>query len=500
MPPALIVVLSVLILWLLLREAATLLLYSIALNAVTTGRKESARRLMERLIVRRTWLADALRSDVRFRLSWLHMERGEYPAAVELLQQALKERRCKPAVEANFRQRLAEALEGAGQTDTAEAERRSVLMLLEGAAINAERLLSEAEMLNRQQRFADAYTVLERALPMIPSWDKENQAKTRVQLALAAFNKGENDEIIRWGEEALTFPSSRPIQTLAHSIAGLGYASQGRLEEAELHRRRALDMATEIGNHDQIAKYKAQVAEILRRRGNLTEAMQLCEETRPLSVAERRSVYSVEYECLKDWGRFEEALDTLNALRRSQSFPTPSAARRMAAVYDAAQAVLYLELGRPSEALPLLDGAIVALTNDSKLNLIYRGNRVWARAASGRQEETQTEAQRIAEQLPEFASSRGTQLDILYSLGRAYLVQENYTYSLACWEQYLEQKPDPVNRPTGLYYAALCHLKQGRTDSALSLLHQVIESGLDRYSVRLAQKQLEALRATPPRT
>jgi tetratricopeptide (TPR) repeat protein len=186
----------------------------------TPARKEAAARLFQVVLAKPALFGIRVKREARFRLAWLRMERGEHEAAAELLRENLTAR-VPLAVEANTRQRLAEALEGAGQVEAAEAERRRVGELLTGAKDDAERLLSEAKMLNSQQRFAEAYAALERGLAQIPEANSAARAKTMVQLANTAFNAGKPEETIRWGEMALQLKPSYTFHHLAHSVLGL---------------------------------------------------------------------------------------------------------------------------------------------------------------------------------------------------------------------------------------------------------------------------------------
>jgi tetratricopeptide (TPR) repeat protein len=257
-----------------------------------------------------------------------------------------------------------------------------------------------------------------------------------------------------------------------------------------VHRRQALELATTAGSKDQVAKCMMQLAAVQRQRGRLNEAMQMCEQAKELSIAERRAVYAVQQECLRDWGRFEEALEVLNLARGAQKFPTPSAQRRMDAAFSASEAILQAELGHPEAALSLFDNALEGVQNDPKLSLQFRASRVWALGMLGHREEVATQTEAIEAELPKYAKARGTQTDCLSSLGRAFFILEDYRRSQGFWERYLAEQPDPIYLPKVYYFLGECLLRTGDAAGAVNRFRQAVETGQDTYYVRCARRRL----------
>lgn len=440
-----------LLLFLGLRAWKARLLCALAVSAAARGHKEIVCKLFERVLALPTPGGARLKRGARYQLSWLRMERGEYEAAAELLRVNLQAR-LSPEEEVNTRQRLAEALEGAARTEEAEAERRQANALVGQAEKGAGLLLAQAGMLNREQRFAEAYAAYREALDQLPPTNRPARLTTLLPLALTAFHTGLPEETITWGETALPLATMPPMQMQAHSVLGLGYATLGRLEEAETHRLKALELAVQLKNRDQVARYMAQLAEVQARRGHLVEAMQRCEQAKALSVTERRLIYSVEIECLKAWGRFEEALVVLEQAQQARGFPTPSAEQRMRAAFSSECAVLKAELGDPEVSLIENRKALDGLQADAKLTAQYRANQVWFLALLGRREEVVAEAEEVEALLADFAGARGTQLSGYGALGRAFFVLADYSRSAVYWQRYLDLKPDPVSLPKALYF------------------------------------------------
>ena len=393
-------------------------MFALAGNYVKQGRTKSAIIFYRKVLLGSTMFSGSVQREARSRLSWLMMAQGNYEEAATLIQELLAGRRTK-AEEAHIRHRLAEALDGAGEHEAAEHERVCASELLDEAEESVEKLVVKASLLNTQQRYAEAYATLELALPKITN--PALRAQTMVQLSLAAFESGKTEAIVRWGEEALTLQPDHTIRSLAHDLCGMGYASEGNLDEAERHRQLRLEIEQKTGNGDKIAECMAQLATIKQRRGDIDGAMRLCSEARELSIVSRKHVYAQEIECLKSRGQFSEAMETLGIVRRMQGLPTPSAQKRMEAVYSAEEATLQLELGELEVALVQNDKALAGVLNDTKLTLQYNAVRVLILARLKRQEEAESLIGMIEKQLPEYLETRGLLIEIYAILGRALL-------------------------------------------------------------------------------
>ncbi len=462
---------------------------SLAINAQARGRHDAACRLYRIVIAKPTRLSEVAKRDARFRLSWLLMENGEYAEAVELLQTNLKAR-CAPTVESNARQRLAEALEGAGQMEAAEAERTRAGALLDATPNTAGKLLSEADMLSKQQKFTEAYAAYERGLVLVPSANTALRARVMAQLALSAFNCGQPQQAIQWGEQAVALKPGLTILLTAHSAAGLGYNALGQLEQAETHQTRALEIATNAGNQDSAARFTVQVAETRRRMGRLVEAMQMCEQAAGMSIRQRRSVYAVQYEILSNWGRFDEAAQVLEQAQRAQQFPTPSMQKRMQAVYVCETAMLFGERGLPEQGWPMLAEGLEGLRNDTKTATRFRAGGVWLLALLNRRDEVFAQAADVEAGMGDFAQDPATRRILIGNLGRAFHVLAEYERSLDCWRQYLALSPDPVLQPRGYYYAGSCLYHLGDTNEAKAMLEKALAFGIDTVDANRARRLL----------
>ena len=277
---------------------------------------------------------------------------------------------------------------------------------------------------------------------------------------------------------------------MAHSVCGLGYGNLGNLEKAEMHLKSYLELENKNGNRDKLAKATAQLSSLYRRKGEIVEAMRMCQEAKGMSIASRSLPLAEEFECLKSWGRFQEALETLELIRNAQQFPNPSAKKRMSAVCDANEAPILLELSRPEEALLLNESALRILKNDTKLTLLFTANQVWILAQLGRKEEALSLAEYVEVGLKEFADAVGVQKSCLNSLGRAFIELHNYPKSLEYWLRLKDFPIDPVSMPTNFYYQGICLEKMRESEKSQTLFKQAVDLNIDTHDAKLARIQL----------
>ncbi len=107
------------------------------------------------------------------------------------------------ALEADARRRLADCLDGLGQTQEAEEERRLAEACVERAPGDAVRHLTQGTLLERQHRYAEACTAFEQALSYTSESDRQVRIECMSHLVIACFNAGRPVECLRWAEQVI---------------------------------------------------------------------------------------------------------------------------------------------------------------------------------------------------------------------------------------------------------------------------------------------------------
>jgi Tetratricopeptide repeat len=59
-----------------------------------------------------------------------------------------------------------------------------------------------------------------------------------------------------------------------------------------------------------------------------------------------------------------------------------------------------------------------------------------------------------------------------------------------CWTRYLDLSPDPVHRPTALYFRGECRLSRGDEAGASADLRWAVAMEIDSHYARLARRRL----------
>ncbi len=480
----------------LLRELWFSFLLPVAAQlAMRRGDRERARRILERVIAAPSLWGERGKVEARFRLSWIYLEAKRCEDAVEQCRAILRHR-LKPAIEANVRRRLADCLEAAGKLDEANAERQRAAERVAEAPDDAEKFLSQAQMLEDQGRHAEACEAFERGLALIPRWNDVARKTTMVKLALSAYNAGRPDAAIRWTEAAIALKPEPMLLMLAHSTAGLAYSTQGNLEAAEKHRQQAFLLATAAGNQDSAARFLVQLADVQMKRGKLVQAAEASEQAAGMSFKARRHARMVQAECLRLWGRLDEARETLEQASRAPGLPVPSAERHAQAVISLGLAWVTAEENQPETALNHLQQAAAELQQDEKLSLSCEATAAWVFALLNRPAEMEQKIQVVEARLPQFVHDRATQGLCYGMLARAIFELNDFERSKSYWERYLSLKPDPAFEPIGLYYLGECHRHLGDMETAKAKFQQAVRLGIDTHHTWLAQERLKELKST----
>lgn len=474
----------------LLREAwFHIALPALAQVARTQGQLKGARLLLARCLAEPSLFGDGSKAGQRYQLSWFCLEERLYEEAARHLRDALSHR-MKPAIEANYRRRLADCLEGMGQTEAAAAERERCRELLSLAPADLDGLLSRAEELGQQRRYAEACEVYDQVLETPRIVDRPS---VLVRLSLASYHAGRTEEAIRRAEEALALRPEGPLRHLAHSAAAVGYSTAGRLDEAELHREQAYEVAMEAGSVDQAARYLAGLAALRMKRGNLVQALAECEQAAQMSMEARRSARMTEGECLRLWGRYDPARTAYEQARRASPLGQPAAERRMQAVIALGQTWLEADAGDAAAAGRFLEEAEPELRTDPKLSLWCRATRAWVQGLAGDHERARAALQEVEAELERGDPGRDTRQTCHDALGRAALLLGEPERARAHWEAFLAAEPEPVYVPTARYHLGLCYLHAGDAAAVHRELRQASAPGVDTCWSRRAAKRLPEL-------
>ncbi len=396
-------------------------------------------------------------------------------------------------LEADVRRRLADCLEALGQTGEADGERERARGSLAGSMSTPLTLLSQGKLLKEQRKYAEAYAAFEQGLALVKPKDKPQQVEFMAQLMLAAFDNGRPDLTVQWAERAIENGASGVVGGVCHRMAGVGYSEQGNLERTEQCYQTGLLSAVSAGDTKGEKETRVMLASVLHKRGKLMEAMQECRAIIEAGPTQGRAEYTTLAECLRDLGRFDEALDMMRQAQKAPGYAVPAQESRMQAIYGLGMAWIASTAERPGEALAFLRHAAGELSRDEKLG-------VWVSAAGARihaqleqREDSESLAQAVLRALPKFASDRAT-LKLTYSnLARAAYSLGDWTRSQELWTLYFAQEPYPSGLPMGYYYQGECALALGDLDGARAAFQEAQTVNPEMYYARLACLRLDEM-------
>jgi tetratricopeptide (TPR) repeat protein len=456
-------------------------------------RNPRVRRYLQWVVATPSLLGGLIKIDARHHLMRLaHME-GRHEQVTAQGFAILRHSKVPPGVLAEVRGRLADALEGLGRFDEAEEQRRLAVTDLKGADKDPGWYVNRGRQLSAQRDHAGACRAFELGLDATPENQQDARALLTLSLANALYMAGRVEESARRAEEATGMVRDFERLYAAHRQAGASYGTLGRLEEAEFHRRRAVELAEGAGQTDKLADALADLAELQRKRGHLADALAACD--RAAAVKATRHVEGVRYEIFRSWGRFDEAFAANLRASQVDPNPTPRAEQMMQGVYAYGRAGLRMEQKRLEEVPALLEAAAAGVRGDAKLTVWCDTAQTRLAALEGRREDALRGLDRGERRLEDFAQDRNTRATILGNLGRAALALGEFQRALGYWQQYLDLPATPVDRPVAYYHLGEALRGLGDEAAARARYREAVATGLDTHHARLAEARVRTVPA-----
>jgi tetratricopeptide (TPR) repeat protein len=311
-----------------------------------------------------------------------------------------------------------------------------------------------------------------------------------IHLVLACFNAGRPIECLHWAEEAITLGAQGRFLRIAHKMAGVACGNLGHLEESEDHYRRAYDVAAAEGDTGEMGQILGSLADLQRKRGKLVEANEACQKAAAVDRRAVRMAIAVQSQILREWGRFDEALGLLRRHDESPNLVIPAHERRIRAVRALDLSRIEAECGRADDAWGHIQEAISELGKDPKLGLKCDAAASWVYAASGLADDSRRVAGQAGARLPDFEQDPSTCRGVLYDLGMAAWTRGDHEEGEDCWSRDLGLSPDPVHRPTPLYFRGECRRHRGDTSGAYADFCEAVAMNTDTHYTRLARRRL----------
>jgi tetratricopeptide (TPR) repeat protein len=270
----------------------------------------------------------------------------------------------------------------------------------------------------------------------------------------------------------------------------MAHATLGHIEESERFDQSVCDLARQCGDRKVLAESSAHLAENLRKRGRINEALEALEEVRA-EAGGIRQYHSIRYEALRSAGQFEEALQALQAAALVDPLGLARAEKKVRGLQDFGASRLLVELGRIDEASTRLSQAQEALKDDPKLRFWCQSAEARLQAIQGRKDAALQLMKRVDSERDRYAGDRNTQLAALGNLGRAAEALGDFERAFNYWEAYLATLPNPVDEPTAYYHLGECRRSLGDEQSARKYYEQAASLGLSTHESLLAQARLQ---------
>ena len=412
-------------------------------------------------------------------------------------------------VEADTRRRLADTLDILGKPSEAAAERDCAKAIVTQSPRDARAHQARGDLLKREYQYDAACEAYLQALAKSSSQDKPARALIMAKLTFAHHDAGRTAEALTWAKKSLASLPNPNIRRAMNGMAGVGYADQGDLEQAERHYREALRLAEQQNSMADAARYSGLLAGLKYKQGQFQEAVAMCREVRAISEGPSEILYVTEVECLRDIGKFDEAREVIAQWRLALAYPQPALQRRIQALADFAAATVEVRAEQPEAALAFLEKARLGFEakampseetwppspqkGDDKLLLWCDATKVLALAQRGDAQASRLLCDEVVSRSSLFLEDRGTQNGVYSTLGRAAFVLGDLAECKKLFEIFLDWKPSPVGLLSAHYWLGETHLRLGETETARDFFRQAVAPGIDSLDARRAAARLAEL-------
>jgi tetratricopeptide (TPR) repeat protein len=423
--------------------------------------------------IRAPWEAQA-----RLRIAHILMEKGKYQDAAEQCRLML-ERPLPPSLEAHFRRYLADCQEGMGQTEQSQKTREEAVRGLDEAEATVDVLKGRGDAARLAGKNAEALEAYQAAIDRLRQYPRiaallKLEGHIQVSMSLSCNSLGQDAAVIEHAAKALLLPLTPLLEQLAHAMAGLGQQKAGRLDEAETHLSRALELAQQADNAKQVAQRTGQLAGIQRLRGHTREALATCHAAEQAAGAEDiRILKSIEASCWRHLGEWDKALAALDAASHGARYARPAAEAKHRGIVNLEATWILGEADRTEGAARRLSD--VGWFEEEKLERVREATGVWMDAMQGKTSESLERHRRLVSLLNDMEGDRRGVQNLCALLGRAAVARHDWDVGLDMWRRYHTEDLEPAWRPLGFYMQGRC--LRGRGDEAEA--RQAFQSAVD---------------------
>ncbi len=461
------------------------------LKTLARGDQARRRRILEWVAATPSVVGGWVKFLPHFMLFQMNVMDRDYEAALRRGELALKFRPL-PGNESELRRKMADCLDQLGRSAEAEAQRQAAEACLKGIKTDFLERKAHAKLLSEQGRHAEAYQVYVEGWALIPPVSiGPVRVDYLVQMGFAAFNAGEPALGLRHANEAIAAGAKFPFLRAAHQLAGLALGDLGRLDEAEIHRKTALELARASARPEEAARDLAQLADLERRHGRFASAEDYCRQSEAIGPSHELAMTWAAL--LRAQGRFDEALERLDATIPYAAGLSLADQRRVDALLHLAMSWIESELERWDLAEAHLLEAQAAMEPLRRLRLQWLATRVRILAGQGRSDEAREELGRLEIMFGELPNDVSIRKRVLALTGRAALLLNDFARAERDWTDFLDPQADPVDVPAAYYHIGQARLGLGNRQGAREAFEAAVNSGIDSHHARLAREALQAM-------
>jgi tetratricopeptide (TPR) repeat protein len=417
-----------------------------------------------------------------------------YEEAESLYRAILRDqgRHPEPGLESQVRHGLADTVDALGRREEAQFEREQAATVLRGTKDTLISLQAQGKLLDRENRYAEAYTAYDRALALASPDNKLVRAELMMQITMSAFNAGQQADCLRWAEATLELGPPDPLKEVARQMAAVACSSIGRLDDAERHAKFAAQAAR---TPEARAAALGLLADYMLRRGDLDGGARVASEAEELIPGKKHLPSLLMGSIAKERGDHAEALRAYERAASVLEGHVPALKRRANASIQKLVAHMQAELGHADLAHAALDQAEAEFAGDPKQMATFNAMAALVHALLNEPDAARERIAAAEEARGAMPTDVSLQKSVLYYVGRAAFLIGAIDQAEQLLRAYLEFNPDPIYHSCAQYHLGESRRLKGDTAGARELYARASSTHFGSNWEALARARLAELDA-----
>jgi len=370
--------------------------------------------------------------------------------------------------------RCAHCCERLGNASDAAKYRRNAVSVAYKSPRSYTSVHTFVDYFERLQQFAGVCKIIDAALLSVELLP-DQRSFLLTELAIAAGRDGQQRRSMDAAEEALSAGLTVNRQMIMHKAAVISYAGLGDLQNAQRHADLTFGLAKQENNIAWQSTALAQFADLARKRGELTSAVEIAIRAAAMQQPPNQAVVGALFEALLAVGRYQQAWNALTQ-QNEDIHLTPHDKRKYSGLDHMRLARVYLEVGMHHEARRHIKTAIQCFSGSKTMETYCRAVECVVLVNLGLSDACRDSMHRVIDMVESVLDGQvGNTAPHAFLVRAAYLLG-NHEQCIGLLDRYRELPHISPDLAKTLFFAGESCVRAGDLGGALALFREAAES------------------------